>query len=319
MDGLIAALRLDGRGGAVPVALEAAEGEEDGVVWLHFDRTAAATQSWFATDSGLDPVASEALLIEETRPRCAAFGDGLILILRGVNLNPGADPEDMVSIRIWAERRRVVTTRRFHLMAVEDVRTALAEGRGPRTAGELVVALADRLTERMGPVIDDLDDRVDEIEDALLGPADTGLRSRLVGVRRQAIAFRRYLAPQREAVTRLAGEPSSLLSDLDRARAREEADRITRYVDDLDAARDRAMVIQDELSSRLSDRMNRNMYLLSVVAAIFLPLGFLTGLLGINVGGIPGTESPWAFATVCALTAALVVVEVLLFRRLKWL
>ncbi len=319
MDGLIFALRLDGRGGATAAEIDAVPTQDSDVLWFHFDRTAAATRSWFSAESRLDPVVGEALLIEETRPRCAAFGDGLILILRGVNLNPGADPEDMVSIRIWAERQRVITTRRFHLMAVEDVRAALAEGRGPRTTGELVVALADRLTERMGPVIDGLDDRVDEIEDALLGPVESSLRGRLVEIRRQAIAFRRYLAPQREAITRLAGETTGLLSKLDHVRAREEADRINRYVDDLDAARERAMVIQDELSNRLSDRMNRNMYLLSVVAAIFLPLGFLTGLLGVNVAGIPGTDSPWAFAIVCGLMVALVAVEVLLFRRLKWL
>ena len=50
-----------------------------------------------------------------------------------------------------------------------------------------------------------------------------------------------------------------------------------------------------------------------------LPLGFLTGILGINVGGIPGAETPWAFAAVSAILTGVVAVQVVLFRRLRWL
>ena len=89
------------------------------------------------------------------------------------------------------------------------------------------------------------------------------------------------------------------LDDASRSRLREAADRITRSIEDLDAARDRAAVTYEELGSRIAEEMNATMYRLTVVAAIFLPLGLLTGLLGINVGGIPGTDSPRAFAVVC--------------------
>jgi zinc transporter len=61
------------------------------------------------------------------------------------------------------------------------------------------------------------------------------------------------------------------------------------------------------------------MYILSVIAAVFLPLGFLTGLLGINVAGLPGAETPWAFAAVCAILAVLAGLELWLLRRLKWI
>ena len=65
--------------------------------------------------------------------------------------------------------------------------------------------------------------------------------------------------------------------------------------------------------------MNRTMYALSVIAGIFLPLGLLTGLLGINVGGMPGVENGWAFWITCALLVVLAAAEVWLFRRLKWI
>ena len=93
------------------------------------------------------------------------------------------------------------------------------------------------------------------------------------------------------------------------------ADRTALQVEDLEALRERAAVIQDEIMNQLSARLNRTMYLLSVIAAIFLPLGFLTGLLGVNLGGIPGSVWPWAFLVACIVFAVITAIEVWLFRR----
>jgi zinc transporter len=95
------------------------------------------------------------------------------------------------------------------------------------------------------------------------------------------------------------------------------ADREARHVEDLENLRERTAIIQDEIMTRLSEQVNRTMYILSVVAAIFLPVGFLTGLLGVNLGGIPGRDWEWAFWIVCAFFAIIAVTEVWLFRRWK--
>ena len=144
------------------------------------------------------------------------------------------------------------------------------------------------------------------------------LRRQLGELRRQAIALRRYLAPQRDVISHLQMERVPWLSDMHRARLRELGDRLMRYVEDLDAARERAAVTQEELASRLSEQMNKSMYTLSLVAGIFLPLGLLTGLLGINVGGIPGTNSDIAFTLVCVLLVALAIFAAWLFRRFRF-
>jgi zinc transporter len=171
----------------------------------------------------------------------------------------------------------------------------------------------------MAPVIDELDDITDGLEDELLTGESREIRHGLRDARRTAIALRRYLAPQRDAMARLQTEDAPWLDGRQKARLREVTDRVQRYVEDLDEVRERAAVVQDELMNRLSEQMNRNMYLLSVVAAIMLPLGFLTGLLGINVGGIPGADSSIGFMIVCALLAGIGIVEVLLVRRLYWI
>lgn len=319
--GLVCAYILDGEGGGDEVGWDGVERHTSGkgFLWLHLDRSEPYSKDWLAGHSGLDPLVVEALLAEETRPRSAAFGSGLLLVLRGVNLNPGADPEDMVAIRIWVEPGLAVSSRHRRLAAIQDIRDDIAHGRGPRDAGDFVVSLARSLVQRAAPVIDDLEDSVDGLEEQLLEAESREIRSRLHALRRRAIALRRYLSPQRDALARLVTEEQPWLQAAHRSRLREVADRVTRYVEDLDEVRERAAVVQDELMNQLSERMNRTVYLLTVVATIMLPLGFLTGLLGVNVGGIPGAEASWAFWAVCGALATLVAIEVWLFRRLKWL
>jgi len=131
--------------------------------------------------------------------------------------------------------------------------------------------------------------------------------------------LRRYLAPQREAMMKLQAEIVPWLSDSDRMHLREITDRVVRYIEDLDSVRDRAAVTQEELVNRLSEQMNTRMYVLSLVAAIFLPLGFLTGLLGINVGGIPGSENQSAFLIFIMMLIVVVFLQIVIFKKKKWL
>ena len=319
-DGFVCSYLLDGKGGGRELDMDGVRrwSVGDGFLWVHLDRSGEAAQTWLRAHSGLDELVCEALLAQDTRPRSAAFEDGMVVILRGVNLNPGADPEDMVSIRMWIDGHRIISVRLRRLMAIEAIRQQLAAGKGPDGPADFLVQLCVQLVARMGPVVDDFEDLASDLEESVIEASTYDLRSRLGGLRRSVIALRRYIAPQRDAMTRLWMEKVPWLDEVHRMRLREVSDRITRYVEDLDAVRDRAAVTQDELSSHLEQQMSRNMYVLSIVAAVFLPLGLLTGLLGINVGGIPGAETSWAFAVVCVGLVAFVIAEVVILRRLKW-
>lgn len=162
--------------------------------------------------------------------------------------------------------------------------------------------------------------RLSEIRGPLLIIAGSGqqIRSGILELRREIIQLRRYLAPQREALSRLHAEKVSWLGEHDRLEVREASDKITRYVEDLDSARDRAGVAFEELASRQAEQMNSRMYVLSMIAGLFLPLGFLTGLLGINVGGIPLADNPWGFFEVVVFLIVVVLIQVVVFRRKQW-
>ncbi len=319
---LICAYALDRQGGGRALDWSEArrmQGSHETPVWIHLQRDAPGAREWLERESGLDDILCDALLSDESRPRCDSTGDEMLVSLRGVNLNPGADPEDMVALVLWANGLRIITVRRRRIMAIDAIRQAIDKGTGPRSCGDLVAQIADGLVERMGPVIDQLEEEVDTLEEAIIEGRSEGVRYAIAELRRSAIGLRRYISPQREAMARLQALQLGWLAPTDLRLLREVADRILRYVEDLDAARERAQVAQDELSSRLSEQLNRNMYVLSIVAAVFLPLGLLTGYLGINVGGIPGAEWKYAFAAVGLGLLLVAALQLWLFRRLKWI
>ncbi len=319
-DRLLVSVRLDDNGGCQPDDPDVIAQEPRSPIWVDLDYEDRASVDWLGETVGLDPLVVSAMTAEETRPRMMRHEAGALIILRGVNLNPGADPEDMVSLRLWVDGRRVMSAHRRRLLAVEDVRDQLTAGDGPATPGALLAALARRLVARMGAVISDLDEAIDEIEEIVVdGREEPGLRPRLAALRRQAITLRRYLAPQRAVLSSLQAQELDWLSEEDRLHLREVADATTRYIEDLDAARERAAVTQEEINSRTAEQMNRRMFTLSIAAVLFLPLGFLTGLLGINVAGIPGATEPAAFAIVCGLLVLVAVGQIAVLRRKKWL
>jgi zinc transporter len=323
-DGLLHAFELDGAGGGQRLdwsgVLEAAAAEATEVpCWVHLDRKHPQAQQWLREKSGLDPLICDALLTEETRPRVQFHETGALIILRGVNLNPGAAPDDMISVRMWVDKGRLITLRSPKLHAIHDVREALEGGSGPKTPGAVVLAIAQGLSQRVQPVLANLGELLDGFEEQVLAEQGGDLRRSLVALRRQAITLRRFLGPQREAIAALASTPAEWLSDRQRSRFRELGDRVMRDLEELEALRDRSAVVQEELSNRLAERMNRIMYVLSVITGVFLPLGLLTGLLGINVGGMPGVESDHAFWIVCVILVAFGGGSFWLFRRWRLL
>lgn len=321
--GMLYAGSFDGRGGVREIGASelASAGEE--TLWLHLDFDQPAAAAWLQNESGIDTTIVDALLAEESRPRFLPAEDGMLIVLRGVNSNPGADPEDMVSIRLWVEPRRIVSTRRRRLLSVVDLRAALDDGKGPRSTGEFVVQLIERLADRIGDFVNSIEERLENAEEALAAGDAFEVSASVGELRRQIASVRRFLAPQRDALDRMyrqsGAQSGGLFSGVEAERLREEADRFTRYLEDLDLARERAMVLREEYQSLLALQQNSRMYLLSIVAALFLPLSFVTGLLGMNVGGLPGVDDPRGFGIAMLLMLVTAVALVAVFRLKKWL
>lgn len=305
---------LDGKGGLVAneASTASAPPTPDATHWSHIEYTRPGALEWLISQ-GIPDVAAESMTRAETRPRTFVFEGGTLLNLRGINLNPGADAEDMVSVRVWFSKRRIVTARQRRLLSVDDILSDFAANKGPRNEGEFLISLVEHLATRIGEAVDDIEDRLAMFEDNEINHQQ--MRANLSAMRRKTAALRRFLAPQRDALESMYRATKEILQDDESHQLREQADRITRYVEDLDLSRERALVLQEELQNRIAQEQNSRAYLLTIVATIFLPLGFLTGVFGMNVAGLPGTEDPAAFGY---LSWFMLLVGALLMAAMRW-
>ncbi|MGE0871630.1 MAG: zinc transporter ZntB [Kofleriaceae bacterium] len=319
--GLLHAFLLDGAGGSKRLDWAGVDAwsADQGPLWVSLDYTAADASRWLEHNSRIDPVIRDALLDPDPRPRAVAHGNHLMLIVRGINQNEGSAPEDMISIRAWIEPSRVITMRHRMSRTLRSLAADVEAGKGPRDTGGLVAQLVERVVDHVSARVDTLDDQIAACEEGAIDRTTADLRSQLADHRRRAIALRRFLAPQREALAKLAQISVGWVSDGHRRSFAEAADRMTRTVEELDAARDRAAVTHEELTSRAGELTNQRLYVLSLITAIFLPLGFVCSLLGVNIGGVPLQSASWAFWALIGVFVVGVGLQVWLFRRRGWL
>lgn len=320
-DGLICAYDLDRKGGGKSLGANELNTPigPDGLRWIHIDFSKPGGREWLQKHSGVSQVILDAMLDDEIRPRALQRSEGTLAILRGVNMNPGSQAEDMVSVRVWLEPNRIISTRRRRLMSVQQIQNELSNGTGPHSAGSFIAELAWQLGERIADVIERLDNSIEEAETTMAERKNAAGRSEFAELRRKTAHFRRYLAPQREALDRLSRIQSGLFIESETSALSEETNRMTLFIEDLDLARERALVAQEELLSSLAHEQNSKMYLLAMVSAVFLPLSFLTGVFGMNVAGLPGLENPNAFLWLAVMMLVLGAGIMLLFRLKKWL
>ncbi|WLO86295.1 zinc transporter ZntB [Pantoea agglomerans] len=313
----IISCQLDGKGGMIPIA-------EDEVIqceqpcWLHLNYTHRKSAEWLQSTTQIPDAVRDALAGDSMRPRVSRLGDGFMIVLRSVNHNSDARRDQLVVMRVFINDKLIVSTRRRKVSAVDEVLTDLQNGNGPIDCGSWLVDICDALTDHTSEFIEDLHDKIIELEDALLAQRMPA-RGELGLLRKQLIVMRRYMAPQRDVYARLASEKLAWMDDTERRRMQEIADRLGRGLDDLDAGVARTAILADEVASAMAESMNRRTYTMSLMAMIFLPATFLTGLFGVNLGGIPGGEWRYGFSIFCLLLVALAVGVAGYLRKRRWL
>ncbi len=279
-----------------------------GFVWIHIEGTDEEGLALLAGQA-IPDVASNALVATETRPRCDVIEEGALINLRGPAAGELDDTDRLVSIRMFIRAGKVNSVTRRPLSATELVRAQMEHGT-ITDPGDLVAAFARAISKQLDPQVaalgDNLDDCESELDDSR---ALYGLRTTIARIRSEAIAFRRFVAPNRDALETLAELGFDWLSDEDRLHIREAADRFARMTEELEAVRERSALLHEQLTDLRGEQMENRSLLISIVAFIFLPLTFVTGLLGMNVEGIPYAKEPWAFWGVvgfCFVIGALV-------------
>lgn len=288
-----------------------------GFVWIHMDGRTDETAVWIERKARLDPLVANALVATETRPRTEFINGGALVNLRGRSSEEMRSSDPLASFRLWAEKGRVISAARLPLVALPAVR-AMAEAGQIRDPGDLIAAIAGAITADLDPEVGDLGDRLDDCEEMIDSDKTVELRRTVAKARSQAIGLRRFVAPQRLALDRLSETECSWLDEADRRHLREAADRAARMAEELESIRERAALIHETLTDLRAETIDSRSLVIAIAAMIFLPLTFITGLLGMNVQGIPYAESPWAFWGVVALCLAVALGVAAYFIREHW-
>ncbi|MEA3014550.1 MAG: zinc transporter [Sphingomonadales bacterium] len=288
-----------------------------GFVWTHVE-SAADDQLPVLFSPDIPDVAANALVATETRPRCDRIDEGAIVNIRGPAAVETEDSDRLVSIRMWARAGKVDSVTRRPLAATAKVKAKMEAGK-ILDPGDLVAGFAREISAALDPQIADLGDRLDDCESELTDGNKFRLRSAITSIRSEAIAYRRFVAPDRDALITLAALDFDWLAEDDRLHIREAADRFARMAEELESVRERSALLHEQLTDLRAEEIDQRALLISIVAFIFLPLTFLTGLLGMNVDGIPYAHTHYAFWGVVGVCVLIAVGVIAWFIRRQWL
>ena len=287
------------------------------LVWVHLTTGNEHATAWLTEEAKLSPYVVEALTAAETRPRCDPVGQGAVINLRGLSSEELTASDPLASIRIYAHRGTIFSVTRKPLNALDAVKLRAAAGR-ILDPGDLITAIAQQITEELDPVVAELGDELDDCEESIIAQSAFELRQKVNRARTRAIGYRRFLFPQRIALDKLAALPDQWLDDDDRLHLNSAADRAARMAEELESIRERAALIHETLTDLRSEQIDQRSLIIAVAAMVFLPLTFITGLLGMNVSGIPFAHAPWAFWGVTGFCLAISATITIYFYRRHW-
>ena len=270
----------------------------------------------------LHPLAIEDCLHFPQRPKIDEYAGSLFVVWVTPGTGNSKDIQ-MAELDVFLGLDFLVTVHQDPLPAISDT---FAEGPAvfQRGTGGLFYELIDRLVDATMPLVDDLADRLEDIENVMMSEdlrtetQQTSVRDLYI-VRRQLVKLHRVISPERD-VLRALSRVHEIINEEAYRYLQDVGDHLARVEDSIETARDVAAAVMDIHLSVQSNRMNAIMKQLTVVATIFMPLTLISGIYGMNVvkGMWPPVRAVWSFAAVIAGMVAIAVGMALYFRRKNW-
>ena len=269
---------------------------------------------------GFHPLALEDAEHFDQRAKLDEYDNFVLLVAHGAS----PDDDGLVEVHCFLSEKFLVTMHRDDCPSFADLRHRLAGQRlRDMGAAHLLYLVVDALVDSFFPVLTELDDALDEVEDRVLQSPDDAQLQELFKMKRKLVGLRKVITPQRDLFARLATgmvEIPGMTPDTERY-YRDVYDHLIRISDLVDSYRDLMTGAMDVYLSTVSNKLNEVMKRLTIIATVFMPLSWLTGFFGQNFGALVRNIGGWPAFLGLGIGTELVLVGILLivFRRRHWL
>lgn len=281
-----------------------------GILWVDFVSEPPETCLPILQGFGFHPLAIDDALQETHVPKLDDWDDYLYIVLNYMNTHNNGDEWDTTvdELDIFLGLNYIVTHHDHELDAIAS--TWESCDRDPRTLLEgpdhLLYKIADYLVAGYMPVIEEIDEGINQIEDQVFDHPSPKTLEKLFALKRVLQSMRRIVLPQREVLNKLARDPYKVVDPKDRIFFRDIYDHLVRLHDLNESLRDLVTGAQDTYLSSINNRMNEIVKTLTIITVLFMPLTFLTGYFGMNFFEPQGNQQWWTSNLVFYITLATV-------------
>lgn len=293
-------------------------GDQD--YWLDFEAPDEDDYRFLQDVLGFHPLTIEDLRHQNQRPKIEDYPGYAFVVIFLARWKEGE--VQFLEHHLYVARRYLVTVHEAASPELADLRQRITTT--PELVrnqpGFLTYMVVDRLVDALFPVLDQLDDAVDRLEDEILARATPADLVRISDLKHQVTELRRFLGPQRDLFQRLISRSIDAHDQELMLYYRDVYDHVVRQYEMVDALRDLVTSAMDVYLSTVSNRLNVTMKQLTVVASLFLPLTFLTGFFGQNFGFLVNRiGSPFAFALGVLIMLGSVALQLYIFHQRDWI
>lgn len=254
--------------------------------WLHFNLANHATRVWISECIDIPKGARELLLSQDTHQRAMVEGDTVACVLHDYERDfETADTARIGALRIAITPKLVVTARQHPLRIADIIRDHLEHDDGIDTPSAVLDLLVSAIVEDLSSTARALTSAVQSAEDAILAGRGSPESRELTSIRRRLAQLHRMLSGMRKLFIRLDEDPdlpqgfAPVIENL--------VQRLEELDTDVSAAQGEIKLLRDELDLQATNRTNQNLYTLSIITALLMPATLITGIFGMNTGGMP--------------------------------
>jgi len=296
------------------------------LIWLDIMGNCGSQEALLHDVFELAPITIQTMDEEKERAKFTEQENYFYLVVHGLSYDTQTDEADTPKLDIVFGKNFMITAHRATLPWLDSL---FAEAQG-KSAGEhtmsrgiafLLYALLDTLVDSYFPVLDDIDEIIDDLEDVTVNSTSNDVQVRIFRIKRSLAQMRRVISPQIEVTNSLLARAGKFIPAKAEPYFADVHDHLLRAFEVLDSYRDLMSGMLDVYLTTVSNRLNVVMKQLTIIAAIFLPITFITGVFGQNFGHLPQVEhdNGYLFWVVLAFMGLITVMQIWYFKRRGWL